>query len=283
MQLIMKKGHLPQESAPLLSEMPLETAHQMQMASEEGNSVWLLAWMEGIPAGISLLQTWEGENSGYLTVFVGKAWRRQGIGSILVSHMMEQARKMGLSELQSDYCVDFEDRELLEQFASKVGFQGQFLSRYMVYQGDFLPEPKLDFVPYREEYFDQLYELISGAFYPMRKANDLKPYQFVWSEVERREFAEHAQDFFLLFEDGEIIASGYAHHGEIDQVAVREDRRGRGLGRAVLSHAVNRSLQEKALQIFLWVLDWNRPAWSLYESLGFVTQSRRMFGTIYLK
>ena len=285
MRLSMTKGSIPQGCEEILEEMPIETAREFRSGGTLPGSVCLAAFTEeGIPAGTALVQTEEGESTGYFQLFVRKNFRRKSIGSALAAQILKQAKKMGLSILCSNYRIDTEEeRRTAERFAEQFGFQGQFVSRYMVYQGDFLPEPELEFVPYRGEYFDEMYQLISDAFYPMREANHLEPYRFTWGNAERREFSEHAEDFFLLFENGEMIASGYACDGEIDQVAVRADHRGKGLGRAVISHGVNKSLQEGFSEVFLYVLEWNRSAWSLYESLGFVTQGVHMFGEIDLQ
>ena len=282
MELKIARGKLPQAAIPILSEMPMETAKELYFGEACPDAIWLVAFEKEEPAGIALLLTEEGEDTGYLHLYIREKHRSKGIGSALASQMIQKARELGLFQILSDYCVDMGVRVKAESFAFKFGFQGQFVFRYMVYKGGYLPEPALKFVPYREEYFDEMYRLISNAFYPMREANHLEPYRFTWGKTERREFAEHASDFFLLFENGEMIASGYASGGEIDQVAVREDCRGRGLGRAIVCHGVNQSLRKGFQQVSLYVLEWNRPAWSLYESLGFVTYSKRMFGKIDL-
>lgn len=263
----------------VLAAMRTAFAPGLSAVIRDGASHWFLAQEQGIPVGITVLEAEKGEEEGYLHLFVLPQYRKRGIGCTLTRQALELAKQLGLHAVGGDYdCAD----SRAARFALNIGFQRQFVSRYMGYQGGFLPEAKLEFVPYREEYFEQMQELISGAFYEMRRANDLKPYRFFWSEADRKEFSEHASDFFLLFEQGEMVASGYAYGGEIDQIAVRQEYRGKGLGRAVVSHGVNQSLRQGHSNIFLWVLEWNRPAWTLYESLGFVTKVRHQFGRIPL-
>jgi ribosomal protein S18 acetylase RimI-like enzyme len=74
-------------------------------------------------------------------------------------------------------------------------------------------------------------------------------------------------------EGGEVVAAAGVHFetafvGQIANVLVREDRRGRGLGAAVTA-AVARRLRERGLVVSLFVHADNAPAIQLYERLGF--------------
>lgn len=56
----------------------------------------------------------------------------------------------------------------------------------------------------------------------------------------------------------------------VEDVFVREDARGAGLGRALLEAATTRALERGARRMELDVNERNAPAVGLYESLGFV-------------
>jgi GNAT superfamily N-acetyltransferase len=62
-----------------------------------------------------------------------------------------------------------------------------------------------------------------------------------------------------------------ARHGiYLEDLFVREDHRGRGIGRALLGNLARRCLREGLPRLEWWVLDWNEPALAFYRSLGAV-------------
>ncbi len=54
----------------------------------------------------------------------------------------------------------------------------------------------------------------------------------------------------------------------LEDVFVRPDHRGRGIGKALLAHLAKRCLEEGLARLEWWVLDWNEPSISFYRSLG---------------
>ena len=101
-----------------------------------------------------------------------------------------------------------------------------------------------------------------------------------WSE---ESFKKAASDelFFLpiLYDGGTPI--GYAvlfslfETAEIQNIAVKQDYRGRGFGKMLLERCVRQAKEQGAEQLFLEVRESNRPALSLYEKAGFSTVGRR--------
>ncbi|MDQ1039132.1 ribosomal protein S18 acetylase RimI-like enzyme [Streptomyces sp. V3I8] len=63
-----------------------------------------------------------------------------------------------------------------------------------------------------------------------------------------------------------------AHVRQIQGLAVADEARGRGVGRALLRAAVAEARRRGALRITLRVLGHNTPARTLYESEGFVVE-----------
>ena len=62
----------------------------------------------------------------------------------------------------------------------------------------------------------------------------------------------------------------------VETLAVREDVRRAGIGRALMDHAQRWAEDQGATEIDLNVHEFNRPAISFYRSLGYATSSRRM-------
>ncbi|WP_404381334.1 GNAT family N-acetyltransferase [Caenispirillum salinarum] len=67
--------------------------------------------------------------------------------------------------------------------------------------------------------------------------------------------------------------------GEVGGLYLRPDRRGHGLGRALMAAAVKRLAAEGMAQLFVWVLADNRPARAFYAHLGGVPD-RTQYDTI---
>jgi GNAT superfamily N-acetyltransferase len=119
---------------------------------------------------------------------------------------------------------------------------------------------------------------------------ELAEYERLLHEVETREavlaaalFGDHPKAFCDLVEwDG--APAGFAlwfytfstfkgRHGiYLEDLFVRLEHRGRGLGRALLSHLARRCVAEELGRLEWAVLDWNAPAIAFYEHLG----ARRM-------
>ncbi len=56
----------------------------------------------------------------------------------------------------------------------------------------------------------------------------------------------------------------------LEDLFVRPDFRGHGIGRALLAHLARRCIAEGLPRLEWWVLDWNEPALRFYRSLGAV-------------
>lgn len=54
----------------------------------------------------------------------------------------------------------------------------------------------------------------------------------------------------------------------LEDLFVDPDRRGRGIGKALLKHLARRCLAEDLPRLQWWVLDWNQPSIAFYKSLG---------------
>lgn len=102
-----------------------------------------------------------------------------------------------------------------------------------------------------------------------------------WSEEAlQKELTENRVAFYLVGElDGEVV--GYAglwwldDEGHITNVAVREDCRGRGVGKAILDVLISFTGEEGITDYTLEVREDNERALLFYESLGFSQEGRR--------
>ncbi len=137
----------------------------------------------------------------------------------------------------------------------------------MEYRGKAAATPDISLFRFSEEYYPQYEKIYNECFRNMRKALDIKPYDY-YSDIEQ--LREKAENIYLLTDDNTIIGSVGCFGTEIDDLIVNSTYQGRGYGKKLLLWAINhiRSYTEKP--ITLTVAQWNHRAVQLYESAGFV-------------
>jgi len=59
----------------------------------------------------------------------------------------------------------------------------------------------------------------------------------------------------------------------LEDLYVRENKRGQGLGKALLEHLAEICVENNYGRFEWWVLDWNTPAWDFYKSQGAIPMS----------
>ena len=98
-------------------------------------------------------------------------------------------------------------------------------------------------------------------------------------DLERTLFAEDPRVFCDLVEVDGLIAgmalwflnysTWQGRHGiYLEDLYVRPDFRGKGYGKALLSHLASICVNEGYGRLQWWVLDWNEPAIEFYRSIG---------------
>ena len=98
-------------------------------------------------------------------------------------------------------------------------------------------------------------------------------------DVEARAARWSLEGDFVAEDDGEIVGSIHVHasghgFGEIGMM-VAQDRRGRGVGTALMEAAIAWSREQGLHKLILSVFAHNEPAIALYRKLGFVEEGRR--------
>lgn len=100
-----------------------------------------------------------------------------------------------------------------------------------------------------------------------------------WSENAVLEAMEHKTVFFKAVSGGEfagyIGVTAVSGEGYINNIAVANSHRGKGIGSMLLDRAVTFSREQKLDFLSLEVRDSNKPAISLYEKAGFIREGIR--------
>ena len=124
-----------------------------------------------------------------------------------------------------------------------------------------LDDDELRFVQRAKEEFGKRLDVIltrsGNEFYVAQVGTDEEMAGYVWFGVSQRPFS------------GTEV-------GWIYDILVLPEYRGRGIGEALLRHALKVSKERGFAQTGLMVNSKNKTAWSLYEKLGFQTEYRIM-------
>lgn len=109
---------------------------------------------------------------------------------------------------------------------------------------------------------------------------ELATFTMPWSEATFRGLLRR-KDSDLLVADSRGDLAGYAvfwavlDQGELGNVAVHENYRGKGIGRQLVQAVIDRAGDRGVREIFLEVRQSNTQAQELYKTFGFVEVGRR--------
>ncbi len=115
---------------------------------------------------------------------------------------------------------------------------------------------------------------------PMLAVLEKECFSCPWSEESFIECLINDRFYFVgLFEDDELIGYGslvtVLDEGDVANIAVRSDKRGKGMGRTLLTALENEAKNRSVVYLHLEVRESNAPARNLYESFGFTPDGIR--------
>lgn len=161
------------------------------------------------------------------------------------------------------------------EFYNEKQFEQWFGTHGMIYKGGRYENTKLTYRNYEESDFEIYHTYLGQCFSPMRKANDIRPFDvYSGSSLEKieklKKEALELKDSVYLFYDGEkLVGSSIIKNEEIDDVFVVPKYQGKGYGRRIMEATLNLALDRNFDKITLGAVAWNRVAIKLYKSLGF--------------
>lgn len=207
-----------------------------------------------------------GEQS-FLSVFVDPQFRRQGIGSALVSRVEHELKVCGTRRVLSCFRPE---NEIARTFARKRGYTPYFSSAKMERaSGPFRFEP-LPVRQYTDNDYYACQALSARAFHEMRLRVGCFPDSIIVqpSEIDRKARLEDAENAYVYTDNEEIAACGTLLGNEIVSVSVRTDYQGRGIGKRLVMFLCNEVLIRGYDAVALWCVVGNY-ARHIYERLGF--------------
>lgn len=103
--------------------------------------------------------------------------------------------------------------------------------------------------------------------------NELRAYSFPWTRGVFEDCLREGQDCRVAVDDGEVIGHGVVAFGageaHLLNVCIRRESQGKGFGRALVIHILERCQLLGAGMLFLEVRPSNHVAGNLYQTLGF--------------
>lgn len=121
---------------------------------------------------------------------------------------------------------------------------------------------------------------MTAADLPAVVAIECESYSVPWSESTFRGLLRRRDAEMVVAVVGEVVI-GYAafwcvvDQGELGNVAVSAEWRGRGLGARLIEEVIHRAGRRGIIEVFLEVRPTNMVARRLYERFGFATVGRR--------
>ena len=141
----------------------------------------------------------------------------------------------------------------------------------MIYDRADVPETSIECISFDRLYIKDYMASYNEAFYPMRKALDIEP--FNWYSEESA-VLEKADDTYMLIKDSKLIGAVACYGNEIDDLFVKASEQGKGYGRELLLWGMNYIRDKSDEPIILHVAAWNQGACSLYQSEGFIVRNK---------
>ena len=204
-----------------------------------------------------------------IRIYVGKPFRRGGIGRQLYEEAFNYAKnELGAKTIAVGFTVGKDDPT---PFFRNLNYEKWFIYHDMKYSGGPQPDHGLNFINYEDNYFEKYITLEGEAFYNLRRANDIKPYNCSnFSDNSRNYCLNNKEHIYLHLDDeDEIISTIFVKNGVLDQIMVSKKYEGQGYGCKTTQFGINKALSEGSKNIELCALDWNKRAIYIYEALGF--------------
>lgn len=219
------------------------------------------------------------ERTSQIICYVSPEHRKKGIGSQLFEYGKSRLDALDPNTIWLFFRNDIGQSA---QFYQKRGAKPWYSYHYMVYEPKGLSSVEDStsvegangeafdcVIPYSQEWFDTYLEVRASAFIKVNRMIDSRPYD----ERERREQIDswtkrNEKDLWLFMKGDELIGSVAYFDGFLDEVFVKPEFQGQGIGKDIVKWALT-YCEQKNWEPRLCVVTKNLPAIKLYESMGF--------------
>jgi GNAT superfamily N-acetyltransferase len=256
------------------------TAEQIVASDEEGRLL-LLAEQDGVAVGCGIAAPSHFGGRAFVAARVLAEHRRQGVGTELVRALATHARSLGREGVNA---FVYADEPHSVAFAEQLGLaEADYQLEQVRTIGD-EPAPVLpvglEVVPAagrREELLTAVWPVALEAYEDLPLPGEVTYTLDEWL----REEATRPEGSFVAYENGEIVGwAGLSAHAngeataEHGLTAVRRDRRGHGIGRALKQTQLRWAARSGVLELVTWTQKGNEAMQALNRSLGYIDKSK---------
>ena len=256
------------------------TAEQIVASDEEGRLL-LLAELDGAAVGCGITAPSHFGGRAFVAVRVLAEHRRRGIGTELLRALSEHARSLGRDGINAFVYADEPHSIAFAEHFGLVEADYQ-LEQVRTIGGEHAPElpAGLEVVPLtgrREALLTAVWPVALEAYADLPLPGEVTYKLDEWL----REEGTRPEGSFVALEDGEIVGwAGLSVHANGDATAehgltaVRRDRRGHGIGRALKQTQLHWAAQNGVVELVTWTQKGNEAMQALNRSLGYVDKSK---------
>jgi mycothiol synthase len=261
-------------------------AELAQAVAESRQDQWLVAQMDERVLGYSQIEGWpEGDGTWvYLTLgWVLPEWRGKGIGTAMLHWTEDRIRRLAAAEHPTEKYEFAANASSTEKEATALLLQEGYRAGYTVLEMglDTGPTPAhplpagLDVRPVLPEQYVLIAASIHESYHQEYDGGRFEENWDVAKDIARLSHPEHDPTLWQVAWDGDQIAGQVLSvvkqgKAEVFEVSVRPAWRRRGLGRALLSRALQ-TLRERGMDVIRLrtVAEFRTRARDLYGSVGF--------------
>ena len=216
------------------------------------------------------------DEDAYLYVYIFPEDRSRGYGYRAVCAAAAYLRDRGCRSLAAAY---HEKNDAARALVKKCGFVPRSSTVVMCYSGEKFDLPPAEIRRYEDRDFLEAYTLSAEAFHRMRVETGHRPdsVPYVPDEEDRKDCLATADERYVYLLDGEIVGCAHIDGAEIDNVAIKIQHQGKGLGKILVKYLVNQIMDQQIGEPFLYCLAINQKAMKLYTSLGFRETVRNVY------
>jgi mycothiol synthase len=256
------------------------TAEQI-VASDEPGRLLLLAERDGVAVGCGIAAPSHFGGRAFVAARVLAEHRRRGIGTELMHALSAHARTLGRDSINSFVYADEPHSIAFVERFGLVDADYQLEQVRPVGDEDAPELPSgLEVVSVagrREELLTAAWPVALEAYADLPLPGAVTYNLDEWL----RDEATRPEGSFVAFEDGEIVGwAGLSTHANGDATAehgltaVRRDRRGHGIGRALKQTQLRWAAQNGVVELVTWTQRGNEAMQALNRSLGYVDKSK---------
>lgn len=121
-------------------------------------------------------------------------------------------------------------------------------------------------IPFREEYWEEYMGIYNSCFREMRTALGIAPADFYSRYCQ---MTDRGGETFLYLKNGGIAGAVSFYGNELDDLIVRPDLQGMGIGKGLLLWGMEHIYGMGYEQVILHAAEWNSRAVEMYLKAGF--------------